>query len=117
MMPPSPRLSARNTSVTYFRETTIIKVQKMAETPPRMLSGVSAMPWAGLNVSFAAYRGLVPMSPYTTPRASSVRAAVEFFFGATPVLIMIDVAEGMALVMARRLGRADGIGPLRARFF
>ena len=40
-----------------------ISVQKIAETPPRMLSVVSGIPWSGLKVSFAAYSGLVPMSP------------------------------------------------------
>ena len=54
MMPPSPRLLARSTSVTYLSETTIISAQKIAETPPRMFSGVSGMPCCGLNVSFAA---------------------------------------------------------------
>jgi hypothetical protein len=48
MMPPSPRLLARNTSVTYLSDTTIINVQKIAETPPRMFSAVSGMPCSGL---------------------------------------------------------------------
>ena len=34
MMPPSPRLLARSTRVTYLSETTIISVQKIADTPP-----------------------------------------------------------------------------------
>ena len=54
MMPPSPRLLARSTSVTYLSDTTIISAQKIAETPPRMFSGVSGMPCSGLNVSFTA---------------------------------------------------------------
>ena len=33
------------------------------------------MPWSGLNVSFTAYSGLVPMSPNTTPSASNVSFA------------------------------------------
>jgi hypothetical protein len=37
-----------------LRETTIISAQKIADTPPRMLSGVSGIPCCGLNVSFAA---------------------------------------------------------------
>ena len=40
MMPPSPRLSARMTSVTYFSDTTIISAQKIADRPPRMFAGV-----------------------------------------------------------------------------
>ena len=63
MMPPSPRLSARSTSVTYFRLTTSISAQKIADNPPRMFSGVSGSPFCGLKVSFTAYSGLVPMSP------------------------------------------------------
>ena len=63
MMPPSPRLLARSTSVTYLSETTIISAQKIADTPPRMFAAVSGMPCSGLKVSLAAYSGLVPMSP------------------------------------------------------
>ncbi len=44
MMPPSPRLLARSTSVTYLSETMIISDQKIVETPPAMLSAVSGMP-------------------------------------------------------------------------
>ena len=62
-MPPSPRLFARRTSTTYLSDTTIISDQKIADTPPRMFAGVNGMPWSGLNVSLAAYSGLVPMSP------------------------------------------------------
>ena len=62
-MPPSPRLLARRISVTYLSETTIISVQKIVDTPPSTFAAVSGIPWAGLNVSFAAYSGLVPMSP------------------------------------------------------
>jgi hypothetical protein len=47
-------LFARSTSVTYLSETTIISDQKIAETPPMTFSGVSGMPYWGLNVSFAA---------------------------------------------------------------
>src|SRR5512138_1445116 len=79
MMPPSPRLSARMMSSTYFRVTTTISAQKMVDRPPRMFSGVSAMPCVGENVSFTAYSGLVPMSPNTTPSAASVSPASEDF--------------------------------------
>ena len=63
MMPPSPRLFARRISVTYLSDTTIISAQKIAETPPSTFSALSGMPCTGLNVSLAAYSGLVPMSP------------------------------------------------------
>src|SRR6266550_458192 len=76
MMPPSPRLLALNTSTTYLSETTTISVQKIADTPPIIFATVNGMPCWGLNVSLAAYSGLVPMSPYTTPSARRARAAV-----------------------------------------
>ena len=54
MMPPSPLLSARMMRITYLSETTIISAQKIAETPPRMFSVLSGIPWLGWNVSLAA---------------------------------------------------------------
>jgi hypothetical protein len=54
MIPPSPLLSARMISVTYFNVTTIISAQKIAESPPRMFSGSSGMPWLGEKVSLTA---------------------------------------------------------------
>ena len=73
--PPSPWLSARRINATYFSETTTVNVQNTSDKMPRMLSGVSGTrPWA--KTSFSAYSGLVPMSPYTTPMAASVSAAV-----------------------------------------
>ena len=52
MMPPSPLLSARMISTTYFSDTTIISAQKMVDRPPRMFSCVSGMPCSGEKVSF-----------------------------------------------------------------
>jgi hypothetical protein len=63
MIPPSPRLLARISSVTYFSDTTIISVQKIAETPPSIVLRRQAIPYCGLKVSLTAYSGLVPMSP------------------------------------------------------
>ena len=77
MTPPSPLLSARMISTTYLSDTTIISAQKIVDMPPRMLAALSAMPWSGEKVSFTAYRGLVPMSPNTTPSAASVSAACD----------------------------------------
>jgi hypothetical protein len=54
MMPPSPLLSARMMRITYLSVTTSISAQKIADTPPRMFSTVSGIPWAGWNVSLAA---------------------------------------------------------------
>ena len=74
-MPPSPRLSARRISSTYFSVTTSIRPQKITDTAPIRCAASSGMPVAGLKTSFMVYSGLVPMSPYTTPIAPRVRAA------------------------------------------
>ena len=44
MIPPSPLLLARMMRITYLSDTTIISAQKIADTPPSTLWGVSAMP-------------------------------------------------------------------------
>jgi hypothetical protein len=75
MMPPSPRLSARRISSTYFSVTTSIRPQKMTDTAPIRCVASRGMPVAGLKTSFMVYSGLVPMSPYTTPIAPRARAA------------------------------------------
>ena len=43
-MPPSPRLFARSTRVTYLSETMIVSAQKIADTPPMTLTGVERDP-------------------------------------------------------------------------
>ena len=63
MIPPSPLLSARMMRITYLSETTIISDQKIVDRPPSTFAASRGMPWSGLNVSLAAYSGLVPMSP------------------------------------------------------
>src|SRR3989344_2150829 len=87
MMPPSPLLSARMMSSTYLSETTIINDQKMVDRPPRILAAFRGIPWPGAKVSLTAYSGLVPMSPYTTPRASRARAVVEDPLGDRSLLL------------------------------
>ena len=74
MSPPSPLLSARRISSTYLNETMIVIVQKIRDNTPRMFSGVAGT-WPAWKTSLSAYSGLVPMSPYTTPRAPRVSAA------------------------------------------
>ncbi len=68
-MPPSPRLSARITNDRYLKVTTKVIAQNTSETTPTTFSGVGATPCGPLKHSLSAYSGLVPMSPYTTPRA------------------------------------------------
>ena len=63
IMPPSPRLSARSTRLTYFRETIIVRPQKIRETMPSKLDVFSARPWVGSKMVLSVYSGLVPMSP------------------------------------------------------
>ena len=49
-MPPSPSLSARNTSCTYFTDTITISAQKMSETIPSTSLAVGS----GLPVALSA---------------------------------------------------------------
>ena len=60
--PPSPLLSARRISSTYFSETTTVSVQNISDSTPWMLAAlIGTWPWA--KTSLKAYSGLVPMSP------------------------------------------------------
>ena len=61
--PPSPLLSARRISTTYFSVTTSIRPQKIVETAPMRCAASNGMPVVGLKISFIVYSGLVPMSP------------------------------------------------------
>lgn len=69
--PPSPSLSARITNTTYLTDTTRIIAQNSSEITPITASGLNGMPCSALKHSFRAYRGLVPISPKTTPIAAS----------------------------------------------
>src|SRR3974390_96701 len=71
-MPPSPLLSTRNAMVTYFTDVTIISVHRISDNEPRIAAG-SERPVAAITV-LNVYRGLVPMSPNTTPRAARLNA-------------------------------------------
>ncbi len=77
MMPPSPSLSARITSMTYVTVTMITTDQKISEMIPNTLSVDAATGCGslGLKTVWTVYRGLVPMSPKTTPSAPSANAA------------------------------------------
>ena len=66
-IPPSPSLSARMMTDTYFSVTEIARLQKMSDSTPSTAS-VSNAP-AAFSDSSIAYNGLVPMSPYTMPVA------------------------------------------------
>ena len=83
-MPPSPRLFARIMKNTYLAVTTMISAQKISDNTPSTLSAVAASPYLGLNASRMVYRGLVPMSPKTTPMAAMVSAKVPCFEASLP---------------------------------
>ena len=55
----------------------IVTDQKMSEVTPKMLAcdTLTGCGSLGLNTVWTVYSGLVPMSPKTTPRAPSARAA------------------------------------------
>ncbi len=71
-MPPSPRLSARISTVRYLTLTTITSDQTNSDSTPSTLSRVTATACEPAKVSCSAYSGLVPRSPNTTP--SAIRA-------------------------------------------
>ena len=52
--PPSPRLSARMMTSTYFSETSSMIDQKTMDRMPRMFSGVTGIGWCPLKISFNA---------------------------------------------------------------
>ena len=74
-MPPSPRLSARITTPRYLTEITSTRAQKTSDSTPSTSPGVGRTLCTPVKHSLMAYRGLVPISPYTTP--SAVRESVN----------------------------------------
>ena len=79
MMPPSPSLSARMITMTYFNVTTSSSDQKPSDSSPRTVSASGVRPKCGWNISLIVYSGLVPMSPNTTPTAPATRATMPAF--------------------------------------
>jgi hypothetical protein len=55
------------TKTMYLMETTMDMDQKTSESTPKMLVSVRATACVPWKHSCIAYRGLVPMSPYTMP--------------------------------------------------
>ena len=74
MMPPSPRLSAPMTKVTYLTKTTRTIVQITSEIIPSTPATSGRTPCTA-KMELIAYRGLVPISPKTMPSAPRARAA------------------------------------------
>ena len=75
MIPPSPSLSARMITITYFSVTTRISDQKPSDSRPLTVGASGTSPKCGLNISLMVYSGLVPMSPNTTPTAATTKVA------------------------------------------
>ncbi len=75
-IPPSPRLSARMISSTYFSVTMMISAQNSIDSRPWTLSGVADSPCGPENATRSAYSGDVPMSPKTTPMAPRMSGAM-----------------------------------------
>ena len=59
----------------YLSVMTRNRLQKIIDSTPRTALASEAPPAAAV-ASRSAYKGLVPMSPYTTPRAPSVALPV-----------------------------------------
>ena len=78
MMPPSPLLSARMTKIIYLSETMMISDQNTNDRMPIMLSRDVAIGFCPANTSFMVYKGLVPMSPKTTPMAAMASPVVPW---------------------------------------
>ena len=74
-VPPSPLLSARSSSRTYFAVTTIKSAHRIRDRTPSTMTRVTGWPCAALaTASRNAYSGEVPISPKTTPILPSVSA-------------------------------------------
>ena len=73
-VPPSPLLSARNSSSTYLAVTTMNSDHRISESTPSTMARDTGAPFAAwVTASRNAYSGEVPISPKTTPMLPSVR--------------------------------------------
>ena len=78
--PPSPSWSARRTNVAYFSPMMSTSIQKMILATPAACAAVTDNPPLPKNTSFSAYRGDVPRSPYTIPKAPKTSTPVDVFW-------------------------------------
>src|SRR5882724_9407666 len=100
-VPPSPLLSARSSSSTYFAVTTIKSAHRISDSTPSTMTRVTGWPCAApATASRNAYSGEVPMSPNTTPILPSVRAQKPVVAG--PSWAWVDVTL-TAMVMENAL--------------
>src|SRR5664279_1733450 len=68
-IPPSPSLSALKIINKYFMLMTRIKDQKIKDKIPKTFSSVTFIPCGPAKQTRIAYKGLVPISPKTIPKA------------------------------------------------
>jgi hypothetical protein len=72
---PSPWSSALRTMATYFSMRIMVRIQNVSDAAPRMSClDVGCVPKRVAN----AYKGEVPMSPYTTPKLPNARMRKSF---------------------------------------
>ena len=99
-VPPSPLLSARNSSSTYLAVTTMNNDHRISERTPRTMVRDTGAPFAAwVTASRNAYSGEVPISPNTTPMLPSVRAKKPEV--ACPSWASVDVT--LAVMMERNV--------------
>src|ERR1700676_4920729 len=105
-VPPSPLLSARSSSRTYFAVTTIKSAHRISDRTPSTMTRVIGWPCAApATASRNAYSGDVPISPKTTPILPSVRAQKPVVTG--PSWASVDVTLTAMTVEKRSLGWFD----------
>src|SRR5258705_6479588 len=73
-------------SVTYLTETMSVIAQNIMERTANTFCSETGNACEPENATLKAYSGLVPMSPYTTPSAASVRPAVALAPGGGELL-------------------------------
>ena len=98
--PPSPSLSARITTEMYFTAMRLSSAQMISDSTPTTFSGLAIMPPCPACPSSAsrkAYSGLVPISPYTTPKAPSASRALRLEGDAEGLLMPGTGSTGTAV--------------------
>ena len=91
-MPPSPWLSALSETSTYFTVVSSVTVQITSERAPKMNSWFTVpMPPLPETRALVTYIGLVPMSPYTTPRVTSMPAMLAGMAAAFFSLLILSL--------------------------
>src|ERR1700676_725201 len=102
-VPPSPLLSARSSSSTYFAVTTTNSAHRIRLSTPSTTTRETGWPWeAPDTASRKAYNGEVQISPNTTPILPSVRAQKPVVTG--PSWVSVDVTLTVMMVEKHSTG-------------